>query len=235
MYDHDPRFQKKLVPLTARTALSLKGRDLTVAQAAMARGLRVTLCPYLIEDCADERWELERFPTSLETSRLSERLTPDRLEDALPIRHGFGWEEDTALWVLPPPRFNSFPRVRMRDARGNEIYLPDTPAIEEIHACEYSSTGYFGNEGSDSRFYVYAALQIEVGPAGQRQTTEHLGARVEPARKAATRVASAKPKPSAVKATARAATKAPTKKPPATKKQPAMKKEAPIKKWTWRF
>jgi hypothetical protein len=230
MYDHDPRFQKKLAPLTARTALSLKGRDLTVARAAIARGLQVILCPYLIEDCADERWELERFPTPTEITSLGWRLTSDHIKASLPVRLGFGWERDTALWVVPPPRFNSFPRVRMRDDHGHEIERPDTPAIEEIHACEYSSTGYFGNEGSDSRFYVYAALQIEVGPAGKRQTAERLGsAQAGSARKAAATVAPTKPRPSAAKATTKASTRAPT------KKQPATKKEAPVKKWTWRF
>jgi hypothetical protein len=226
MYVHDARFQKKLVPLTARTALSLKGRDLTVARAAIARGLRVTLCPFLIEDCADERWELERFPTSAETSRLPWRLDPYQLDDILPVRHRFGWDKDTALWVIPPPRFNSFPQARMRDEHGNKIDIPDTPAFEEIHACEYSSTGYFGNEAGDSRFYVYAALQIEVGPARKRQTAGLAEAKAGPTR--STKDTAAKPRPSAAKTTTGTTTKVPTKKPAAAKK------EAPIKKWTWR-
>jgi hypothetical protein len=37
---------------------------------------------------------------------------------------------------------------------------PDLPALMHLRACEYSSTGYFGNEGSDIDLYVYGALHV---------------------------------------------------------------------------
>jgi len=44
---------------------------------------------------------------------------------------------------------------------------PDLPAIAHLHSCEYSATGYFGNEGSDIDLYVYGALHVEVPPYGE--------------------------------------------------------------------
>ena len=43
---------------------------------------------------------------------------------------------------------------------------PELPALAHLHACEYSATGYFGNEGSDVDFYIYGALHVEIPPYG---------------------------------------------------------------------
>jgi hypothetical protein len=37
----------------------------------------------------------------------------------------------------------------------------------EAHSCEYSATGYFGNEGSDSDFYLYATLHVTIPAWGK--------------------------------------------------------------------
>jgi hypothetical protein len=65
---------------------SLKGRDHVVAAAAMAEGLEVALYPYMIETCADETWQLDRFPTSREQAALGDQMDPTDLENALPVR-----------------------------------------------------------------------------------------------------------------------------------------------------
>jgi hypothetical protein len=44
---------------------------------------------------------------------------------------------------------------------------PDLPALMHLHACEYSATGYFGNEGSDIDLYIYCALHVAIPPYGE--------------------------------------------------------------------
>jgi hypothetical protein len=44
---------------------------------------------------------------------------------------------------------------------------PDLPALMHLHACEYSATGYFGNEGSEIDLYVYCALHVTIPPYGE--------------------------------------------------------------------
>ena len=45
---------------------------------------------------------------------------------------------------------------------ADENPAPDEPAVAHFHECEFSSTGYFGNEGSDTDFYLYAALHLSI-------------------------------------------------------------------------
>src|SRR5207247_2861842 len=104
LYHQDARFQRKQRPLSRQTVSSLKGRDHDVAAAAMAEGLEVTLCPYMIETCADETWQLERFPTPREQAALGYRMEPEDIESALAVRdtaedaRAFG-----VIWVDPAP------------------------------------------------------------------------------------------------------------------------------------
>ncbi len=97
MYSHDERFQARLRPLTKKTALALKGRDLLVVRAALARGLAVTLHPYPIETCADQTWTLQRFPKDEERGGLGRRgIDFMDVENELPVsgrRNGSGGPE----------------------------------------------------------------------------------------------------------------------------------------------
>ena len=89
-----------------QTVSALKGRDYLVAAAALAEGLAVTFYPYLIETCADETWQLERFPTPREQAALGEQMDPTDLEEALDIRGSSEEAGDFGLiWVEPPPQF----------------------------------------------------------------------------------------------------------------------------------
>ena len=108
--------------------------------------------------------------------KLSDRMDPGDLERALPIRASA--EADAMFgvtWIAPPPAFNLgvYEPVAM-SAAAKRNPDPEHPAIQQIHACEFSNTGYFGNEGSDTEFYVYAALKIDI---------PRLGTRSRPARK----------------------------------------------------
>jgi len=79
LYHQDARVPRELRPLSRQTVSSLKGRDHVVAaaaMAAMAEGLAVTLCPYMIETCADETWQLDHFPTQRERAALDYRMGP---------------------------------------------------------------------------------------------------------------------------------------------------------------
>ena len=44
---------------------------------------------------------------------------------------------------------------------------PDLPALMHFYACEYSATGYFGNEGSDIELYSYRAPHAAIPPYGE--------------------------------------------------------------------
>ncbi len=169
LYHQDARFQRKQKPLSRQTASALKGRDHDVAAAAMAEGLEVTLYPYMIETCADETWQLEHFPTPREQAALGDQMDPTDIENALAIRAS---SEDAGdfevVWADPPPHFNGQPTMYPGIAEGQAHAAdPDLPALMHLHACEYSATGYFGNEGSEIDLYVYGALHVAIPPYGE--------------------------------------------------------------------
>ena len=176
MYSHEAAFQRSLPPLTKTGAAlhRLKGRDQEVAAAALKAGLAVSLQPYLIELCADETWQLKRFPTEEEQELLDERLLdPWLLEKALPIAahedapRGFG-----VTWVISPPEFNG--PVKPRTVEGDaDSPSSEEPVVQLFHSGAYSATGYFGNEGGETDFYLYAALHVVIPPLGKgpRQVT----------------------------------------------------------------
>ena len=169
LYHQDARFQRKQRPLSRQTVSALKGRDHAVAAAAMAAGLKVTLCPYMTETCADETWQLDHFPTRHERAALGDQMDPTDLENALAVRAS---SEDAGdfdvVWVDPPPHFNAQPTMypTIPDRRAHPVD-PDLPALMHLHACEYSATGYFGNEGSDIDLYIYCALHVSIPPYGE--------------------------------------------------------------------
>ena len=169
MYSQDVRFQARMTTLSKKSALALKGRDHTVAEAALKLGLTVMLRPYLVETCADQTWELKHFPTEKNRAGLGEQMEESDLEDTLPLASEATYPSDLGIaWVVPPPGFNSVPFVYGRDDNGRERpENPDLPALEYLHGCEYSSTGYFGNEAGDVDFYVYAALLVTIPPFGE--------------------------------------------------------------------
>jgi hypothetical protein len=169
LYHHDARFQRKQRPLSSRTVSSLKGRDHEIAAAAIAEGLEVTLCPYMVENCVDETWQLDHFPTPREQSTLGYRMRPWDIENALAVRDSAeGAEAFDVIWVDPPPHFNFAPTMYPDGVPATD---PDLPAIAHLHSCEYSATGYFGNEGSDIDLYVYGALHVTIPPYGKRART----------------------------------------------------------------
>ena len=168
-YHQDASFQRTQRPLSHRTVSALKGRDYLVAAAALAEGLQVTFCPYLIETCADETWQLGHFPTPREQQALGEQMDPTDLEETLDLRGRSEVEGDFGLiWMDPPPHFNGQPTMYPEVAAGRPLTQdPDLPALAYLHTCEYSATGYFGNEGSDIDLYIYGALHVEIPPYGE--------------------------------------------------------------------
>ncbi|MBI2503917.1 MAG: hypothetical protein HYW07_11880 [Candidatus Latescibacteria bacterium] len=168
LYHQDARFQRQQKPLSRQTVSALKGRDHAIAAAAMAEGLEVVLCPYMIETCVDETWQLEHFPTPREQAALGDRMDPTDLENALAIQASSEDARDFGVvWVDPPPHFNGSPTMYPGLGRDRgRAADPDLPALMHLHACEYSATGYFGNEGSDIDLYVYAALHVVIPPYG---------------------------------------------------------------------
>lgn len=169
LYHQDLRFQRKQRPISRQTASSLKGRDAVLAAVVLAEGLETTLWPYLLENCADETWRLEHFPTPREEAALRNRMDPWKLEKALSIQESVENSDDfDVLWVEPPPHFNGAPTMYSDEGDGGaKATDPELPAIAFLHGCEYSATGYFGNEGGDVNFYVYGALHVVIPPFGK--------------------------------------------------------------------
>jgi hypothetical protein len=162
LYHQDARFQHQQSPITQQSVTMLKGRDQLVAATALQAGLEVAFHPYMFENCADETWQLDRFPTRNEQSRLGSQLDSSDLEDILPIRASSEQEGDFGVtWLEPPPTSDDASwRSEAEDDSG-------LPAAAHLHSCEYSPWGYFGNEGSEIDLYTYAALHIRVPPFGR--------------------------------------------------------------------
>ena len=162
LYHQDARFQQSRSVIAQQSVTMLKGRDHLVAATALQSGLKVTFNPYMFEDCADETWQLDRFPTPKEKASLRSQMDSTKLEKALPIRASSEAEGDFGVtWLDPPPTSD---RTRWRSEKDDDSELP---AAAHLHSCEYCPWGYFGNEGSDIDLYTYAALQFEIPPFGQ--------------------------------------------------------------------
>ena len=111
----------------------LKGRDQHVAAAALWLGLKTRLVPYLVETCAEERWALAAHPgTTQEMMFRRGRLKRSTLESQMPVT--VDPDNDGVTWVVVP---------RLDERRP----LKDDAATEFLGEVEYSSTGYFGDEG----------------------------------------------------------------------------------------
>jgi hypothetical protein len=162
LYHQDARLQHSRVPITRESVTMLKGRDRLAAATAHQAGLKVTFNPYMFENCADETWQLTRFPTRNEQTRLGSQMDSEGLKNVLPIRASSEDEGDFGLtWLEPPPSSDETSR---EFAKGGDAGLP---AAAHLHSCEYCPWGYFGNEGSDIDLYTYAALHIKIPPFGK--------------------------------------------------------------------
>ena len=165
LYHQDRRFQVEQTPLDQRSANVLKGREQLVAASALQAELDVSFAPYLFETCIDDTWQLDRFPTSKEKSRMKRRMELSDLESALPVR-GESSEKvgDFGItWLETPPSTRSGEKLGDTDSESSS----DLPAAARLHSCEYCEWGYFGNEASDVDFYIYAALHVRIPKLGE--------------------------------------------------------------------
>jgi hypothetical protein len=162
LYHQDARFQREQSPITRQSVTMLKGRDHLVAATALQAGLKVTFYPYMFENCADETWQLYRFPTRAEQARLGLQMDADDLKETLPIRASSEEEGDFGVtWLEPPPTSDE---TAWRSEINEDSELP---AAAHLHSCEYCPWGYFGNEGSEIDLYTYAALHVVIPPFGR--------------------------------------------------------------------
>jgi hypothetical protein len=162
LYHQDARFQQKQSAITTKSVTMLKGRDHLAAATALEAGLKVTFCPYMFENCADETWQLNRFPTRNEKARLGPQMDSTDLKKALPIRASSEKNGDFGVtWLEPPPSSNE---TSWRSEQNDDSELP---AAARLHSCEYCPWGYFGNEGSEIDLYTYAALHFKIPPFGK--------------------------------------------------------------------
>jgi hypothetical protein len=162
LYHQDARFQRTHLPITEESATMLKGRDHLAAAAALQVGLKVTFVLYMFENCADETWQLDRFPTRQEQARLGRQMDSDDLKRILPIRASSEDEDDFGVtWLEPPPTTD---KTTWRSEKEADAELA---AAAHLHSCEYCPWGYFGNEASEIDLYTYAALHIKIPPSGK--------------------------------------------------------------------
>jgi hypothetical protein len=162
LYHQDARFQKKQSRITRQSVPLLKGRDHLAAATALQARLKVTFTPYMFENCADEVWQLKRFPTREEKAQLGRQVDSDDLERTLPIRASSEQEGDFGVTWLEPPPTSDEAGWGSEQEEDSEL-----PAAAHLHSCEYCPWGYFGNEGSEVDLYTYAALHVEIPPFGQ--------------------------------------------------------------------
>ena len=133
-----------------------------MAATALQAGLQVSFNPYMFENCADETWQLERFPTSGEKSKLGWQVESSDLEQALPIRASSEKEGDFGVtWLERPPTSDK------STWRSSEDRDPELPAAARFHSCDYCPWGYFGNESSEVDLYTFAALHIKIPEFGK--------------------------------------------------------------------
>jgi hypothetical protein len=162
LYHQDTRFQSKQRSIGRQSSTMLKGRDQLVAMTALQAGLKVRFTPYMFENCADETWQLERFPTREEEAMLGRQMDESDLENALPIRANSEKEGDFGItWLEPPPSSND---STWHSEGGRDAELP---AAAHLHSCDYCPWGYFGNESSEVDLYTFAALHIDIPEFGQ--------------------------------------------------------------------
>ena len=161
LYHQDARFQSKPISIDRQSSTMLKGRDHLVAATSLQAGLKVSFNPYMFENCADETWQLERFPTSKETSRLGWQVDSSDLERALPIRASSEKDGDFGVTWLEPPPSSDNSTWQFKEDRD-----PELPAAAHLHSCDYCPWGYFGNESSEVDLYTFAALHIEIPKFG---------------------------------------------------------------------
>ncbi|MCI0638191.1 MAG: hypothetical protein L0Y72_30250 [Gemmataceae bacterium] len=162
LYHQDARYQRKRSPLDRPSATLLKGRDQLVAATALEAGLNVTFNAYMFESGVDETWQLERFPTSKEKSKLHWQVEATDLERALPIRADSENDGDFGVTWLEPPPSSDTTTWRSKEDRDREL-----PAAAHLHSADYCPWGYFGNESSEVDFYTFAALHMEIPKFGQ--------------------------------------------------------------------
>jgi hypothetical protein len=157
LYHQDSRFQQTHSLISEQSVTMLKGRDHLAAATALQAGLKVTFNPYMFENCADETWQLDRFPTPKEIAKLRSQMDSKKLQKALPILASSETEGDFGVtWLDPCPTSD---KTSWRSAEEDHSELP---AAAHLHSCEYCPWGYFGNEGSDIDLYTYAALHFEI-------------------------------------------------------------------------
>jgi hypothetical protein len=163
LYHQDERFQSKPRAIDRQSSTMLKGRDHLVAATALQAGLKARFLPYMFENCADETWQLERFPTSKEKSRLGWQVDASDLEHALAIRASSEKDGDFGVtWLEPPPSSDESTWRQPGEDRDSQL-----PAAAHLHSADYCPWGYFGNESSEVDFYTFAALHIEIPKLGQ--------------------------------------------------------------------
>ena len=161
LYHQDARFQRKQSAIDRQSSAMLKGRDHLVALAALQSGLKVSFMPYLFENCVNETWQLDRFPTSKEKSKLGWQVESSDLERALSIHASSEKQGDFGVtWLEPRPSSDKSTR---QSKEGSD---PELPAAAVLHECDYCPWGYFGNESSIVDLYAFAALHIEIPDLG---------------------------------------------------------------------
>ena len=127
LYHQDARFQQKQSPITRQSATMLKGRDHLVAATALQAGLKVTFHPYMFENCADETWQLDRFPTRNEKRDWVHRWIPPTSKrpcqfGQAPSRRATSASPGSSLLLRPTKRRGDPKRKTIQNCQRQRIF-----------------------------------------------------------------------------------------------------------------
>ena len=160
------------LPLQSKAStIHLKGSDALVAVAASSLGLMVSAMRFASAPDLGT-WKLEHVPTPAIVERFGQygwvdggyvmrKVDMDGIADDLEGEPFSGEimdyqdndsEDDSTEveWIIDRPNFRSY------SERANYVSF-----VEEV---SYSATGYYGNEASETNFYTYAALIVNIPP-----------------------------------------------------------------------
>ena len=94
-----------------------------MAVTALQAELGAHFVPYMFENCADETWQLERFPTSRERSKLKKQMDMEDLKEALPVLASSEDEDFGVTWLEDPPTSGLGGRSRPKASAAHTALL----------------------------------------------------------------------------------------------------------------
>lgn len=147
---------------TKLDARSLRGVDRELFVALEKAGHAVSVGAGLALLDSDAYPKLEASAAPARAAEFLRMRRPVAKEDAR------GWGEQVTLEGAAAEEVTSLEDLLKTDVDAYEGVFRARTAATFVHEADYSATGYFGNEHSETCFYAFAALEIAVGDLTSR-------------------------------------------------------------------